>query len=227
MTATRSAPRTIAVLTTGRQDWGILHSIGEAIQARPASSSASWSVEHHLSDRYGRRSTRSARTVSNPTWSSTGSMGRDPVPPRRRRRRSRPSGNSCARLRPMRYCSRATASRRSRRPWPRPSRASRSSMSMAASRHTVPSMTRCVTRSPSSATCTSRQRAHGGRVLAMGEDRPRPTSSGRRVSTGLPHGPAGPAELEASLGLDLAPPVVIVTVHPATLDVEAAAAARS
>jgi UDP-N-acetylglucosamine 2-epimerase (non-hydrolysing) len=68
---------------------------------------------------------------------------------------------------------------------------------------------------------------HGRRVVALGED---PTtvhvvgapSLDGAFRTDLPDR----AELEAALGIPLRPPVVIVTVHPATLDADPSAVAR-
>jgi UDP-hydrolysing UDP-N-acetyl-D-glucosamine 2-epimerase len=69
---------------------------------------------------------------------------------------------------------------------------------------------------------------HARRVVAMGED---PRSVFVVGSPGLDAlarpDPADRAELSEFLGLELAPPVVIVSVHPATLDPQPAAAAAA
>ncbi|MFN8629415.1 MAG: hypothetical protein U0838_03580 [Chloroflexota bacterium] len=61
----------------------------------------------------------------------------------------------------------------------------------------------------------------------MGEIRAPSTSSARPGSTTRRDDLPGRAALEASLGIELRPPVVIVTVHPATLDPDPAAADAS
>ncbi len=69
---------------------------------------------------------------------------------------------------------------------------------------------------------------HAARVIAMGED------PGTVHVVGAPgldnlHRPdlPGRAELEALVGVELRPPVVVVTVHPATLDPDPTGAARA
>jgi UDP-hydrolysing UDP-N-acetyl-D-glucosamine 2-epimerase len=68
---------------------------------------------------------------------------------------------------------------------------------------------------------------HRRRVIAMGEE---PTSVHVVGAPGLDNlvreDLPGRVELEAVLGIPLEPPVVVVTVHPATLDADPAAAAR-
>ncbi|HEX8025214.1 MAG TPA: hypothetical protein VF484_03320, partial [Candidatus Limnocylindrales bacterium] len=51
---TEPAPRRIAVLTTGRQDWGILRSTARAIAAEPSLRLDLLAGGMHLSERHGR-----------------------------------------------------------------------------------------------------------------------------------------------------------------------------
>ena len=69
---------------------------------------------------------------------------------------------------------------------------------------------------------------HAARVIALGED---PASVHVVGAPGLDNlhrdDLSGRAELETLIGIPLRPPVVVVTVHPATLDVDPAGAARA
>lgn len=53
MTTPAERPRRIAVLTTGRQDWGIVHSTCAAIRAHPDLELVLWAGGTHLSRRHG------------------------------------------------------------------------------------------------------------------------------------------------------------------------------
>ena len=222
----------IAVLTTGRQDWGILRSTCAAIRAHPdlrsivcGSAGRTCRPAHGHDGRPGPRGRlRADRELE---WSTA------------RRRRGRRPAASAALRRGRRYLradpldalvlvgdrfeTAAAALAATRRPGPdRPPPRRRADA-------------RCVRRRAAARDHQAQPPApreqrgarptghRDGRGPGDGPRRRRARVSTTRSATDLPDR----AALEADLGLALEPPVVLVTVHPATLDADPAGAARA
>jgi len=229
---TDGAPRTIAVLTTGRQDWGILRSTARAIAAEPALRLELLAGGMHLSERHGR------------TIELIRSDGFDPIPlewPV-----DLPDGHEApadaqsagalaavgAQLRRTRPAALVLAG----------DRFETAAAALAATVDLVPivhlhggeqtlgaiddALRHAITKLAQLHLVSSDE--HARRVIAMGED---PASVHVVGAPGLDNlaRPDLPfrAELEADLGHSLEPPVVLVTVQPETLATDPLAAATA
>ena len=230
MTDRPGAPRRIAVLTTGRQDWGILHSTCAAIRAHPSLELALWAGGTHLSERHGHTIDQVRADGFEPdaefAWLDT------EADPPADRQASDALAAVGAQLRATPVDAIVLAG----------DRFETAAAALAATVDRVPivhlhggeqtlgafddALRHAITKLSHLHLVSSQE--HARRVLAMGED---PASVHVVGAPGLdalarPDLPDR-AALEAALGIALDPPVVIVTVHPATLDVDPASAARA
>lgn len=222
--------RSIAVLTTGRQDWGILHSTCEAIRAHPDLRLVLWAGGTHLSDRHG-HTIDQIRADGFETDAEFHWLDGAVDPPA--------DVQAASALAVVGEQLRAT-----------PvdalvlvgDRLETVAAALAATVDRVPivhlhggeqtlgafddALRHAITKLSHLHLVSSE--GHARRVRAMGED---PASIHVVGAPGLDSAFRDDlpdrAALEASLGLELTPPVVIVTVHPATLDADPASAARA
>jgi UDP-hydrolysing UDP-N-acetyl-D-glucosamine 2-epimerase len=230
MTGQPSGPRSIAVLTTGRQDWGILHSTCEAIRAHPDLRLVLWVGGTHLSDRHG-HTVDQVRADGFQADAEFHWLDGAVDPPA--------DVQAASALAVVGEQLRAT-----------PvdalvlvgDRLETAAAALAATVDRVPivhlhggeqtlgafddALRHAITKLSHLHLVSSE--AHARRVRAMGED---PASIHIVGAPGLDAAFRDDlpdrAALEASLGIELVPPVVIVTVHPATLDPDPASAARA
>ena len=230
MSATRPAPRRIAVLTTGRQDWGIVHSTCAAIRTHPDLELVLWAGGTHLSTRHGDTLRQVRADGFEPDATFDWLVG-DQDPPA-----DVQSADALAavgeQLRSTPVDALVLAG----------DRFETAAAALAATVDLTPivhlhggeqtlgafddALRHAVTKLSHLHLVSSEE--HARRVRALGED---PASIhvvgapglDAAFRTDLPDR----AALAVSLGLDLTAPLVIVTVHPATLDADPAAAARA
>ena len=202
-----------------------------ASATRRTSGSTSSSGGMHLSPRHGHddrpgprgrlRADRRAR-VGRAATTAGRRPGRDGAAGRRRP----PAGDAG----PTPCCSSAIASRRPRPPSPRRSSASRSPTSTAASRRWARSTTQlrhAITKLAHLHLVSSEANAPPGRSRWARTRRSVHVVGAPGLDDAFRDDLPDRAELAADLGLALEPPVVLVTVHPATLDADPAGAARA
>lgn len=230
MTASPSRPRRIAVLTTGRQDWGILHSTCAAIQAHPDLELRLWVGGTHLSARHGLTVDQVRGDGFAPDaefrWLD------DPSDPPADVQASAALALVGAQLRATPVDALVLTG----------DRLETAAAALAATVDRVPivhlhggeqtlgafddALRHAITKLSHLHLVSSEE--HARRVRAMGED---PASVHVVGAPGLDAAYRTDlptlTDLEASLGLRLTAPVVIVTVHPATLDADPASAARA
>ncbi len=224
------ARRRIAVLTTGRQDWGIVHSTCAAIRAHPDLALQLWVGGTHFSDRHGRTVDQVVADGFKPDAEFRWLEG-DVDPPA--------DVQSAAALAAVGERLRATPADALLLAGDRFETAA---AALAATVDRVPiihlhggeqtlgafddALRHAITKLSHLHLVSSEE--HARRVRALGEE---PASIHVVGAPGLDAAfrPDLPdrAAMEASLGIQLAPPVVVVTVHPATLDADPAAAARA
>ena len=230
MTATPGGPRLIAVLTTGRQDWGILHSTCAAIRAHPDLQLRLWVGGTHLSDRHGHTIDQVRadgfepdavfRWLDGPSDPPADAQAASALDAVGHQLRSTPVDALLLVGDRLETAAAALAATVDRVPIVHVHGGEQTLGAFDdALRHAITKLSHLHLVS---------SEAHARRVRAMGED---PSSIhvvgapglDSAFRTDLPDRSA----LEATLGLPLTPPVVIVTVHPATLDADPASAARA
>jgi UDP-hydrolysing UDP-N-acetyl-D-glucosamine 2-epimerase len=224
---TRSqSPRTIAVLTTGRQDWGILRSTALALRAHPDTRLVLLAGGMHLSARHGRTlddliedGFEIDRALA---W-----LGDDPEPPA-----------AVQAARALELTAAALAETRPAALLLAGDRFETMSAAVGATIATVPlvhlhggeqtggafddAFRHAITKLAHLHLVSHEE--HAARVRALGEDPSAIRVVGapgldNAVRADLPDS----AQLEARLGIELRPPVIAVTVHPVTLDRDPAA----
>ncbi|HVL53747.1 MAG TPA: UDP-N-acetylglucosamine 2-epimerase [Vitreimonas sp.] len=221
-----SDPRVIAVLTTGRQDWGILHSPCAAIEAHPRLSLRLLVGGMHLSARHG-RTIEAIRSEGIEVATELDWLGDEAEP-------SAEAQASAA----LTLVAQALGAAPPDALLLAGDRFETAAAALAATIRRVPiahlhggeqtlgafddALRHAITKLAHLHLVSHDE--HARRVLAMGED---PATVHVVGSPGLdaasrPDIP-GRDELAASLGIDLRTPVVVVTVHPATLDPDPAA----
>ena len=222
--------REIAVLTTGRQDWGILHSTCVAIREHPDLRLRLLVGGMHLSARHG-RTVESIEADGFPPDARLAWLGEDADPPADVQaaaalaaigedlRTASPDAIVLAGDR-FETAAAAVAATVARTPIVHLHGGEQTLGSFDdALRHAITKMSHLHLVS---------HPEHQARVIAMGED---PASVHVVGAPGLDAAARTDlptrADLAQSLGIALEPPVVIVTVHPATLDADPAAAARA
>ncbi|MEW6225331.1 MAG: UDP-N-acetylglucosamine 2-epimerase [Chloroflexota bacterium] len=231
MTAARV--RTIAVLTTGRQDWGILRSVCLAIRAQPSLSLALAVGGMHLSPRHGHTvdlvEADGFVPAARLAWLPDGQAAPDPAAATQAATALDEVGAWLRTARPdalllvgdrFETAAAAVAATLERVPIVHLHGGEQTLGAFDdALRHAITKLAHLH--------LVSREE-HARRVIAMGED---PAAVHVVGAPGLDNAFRADlpdrAELEAELGVALQPPVVVVTVHPATLEPDPAAAARA
>lgn len=230
MTGAAQAPRPIAVLTTGRQDWGILHSTCTAIRAHADLELRLWVGGTHLSPRHGYTIDQVRADGFAPDAEFAWLWGPEDPPA---------DGQAAAALAAVGAALRAT-----------PvsalvlvgDRFETAAAALAATVDRVPivhlhggeqtlgafddALRHAITKLSHLHLVSNEE--HARRVMALGEDPSTVHVVGApgldaAFRTDLPDR----AALAAGLGLELREPVVVVTVHPATLEVDPAGAAEA
>lgn len=228
MVATKPRPRPIAVLTTGRQDWGILHSTCTAIRSHPDLDLRLWVGGTHLSRRHGYTVDQVRADGFVPDAEFSWLDGPEDQPADLQAAAAMEAVG--ARLRQTPVDALVLAG----------DRFETAAAALAATVDRVPivhlhggeqtlgafddALRHAITKLSHLHLVSNEE--HARRVIALGED---PTSVhvvgapglDAAFRTDLPDR----AALEASLGLELRPPVVVVTVHSATLDADPSTAA--
>ena len=231
MTAARV--RTIAVLTTGRQDWGILRSVCLAIRAQPSLSPALAVGGMHLSPRHGHTvdlvEADGFVPAARLAWLPDDETASDPPAATQAATALAEVGAWLRAARPdalvlvgdrFETAAAAVAATLERVPIVHLHGGEQTLGAFDdALRHAITKLAHLH--------LVSRDE-HARRVIAMGED---PAAVHVVGAPGLDNAFRADlpdrAELEAELGITLEPPVVVVTVHPATLEPDPAAAARA
>ena len=225
--------KTIAILTTGRQDWGVLHSTAAAIRAHPDLELRLLVGGMHLSDRHGHTIDDVRADGFEPDaalpWLGDGSAKTDPSATSQAAGALDAVGTALHELAPdalllvgdrLETAAAALAATLERVPIVHlhGGEETRGAFDDAL-RHAVTKLSHLHLVS---------HEEHARRIAAMGED---PASIHVVGAPGLDAAARedlpSPADLAAELGLALEPPVVIVTVHPATLERDPVAAASS
>lgn len=224
-----TGPRAIAVLTTGRQDWGILRSTSLALEAHPAVGLVLLVGGTHLSRRHGHTIDEVLEDGIEPAarldWVGDGDLPADV----QASGAIAAVGSSLETLSPDALVLAGD-------------RFETLAAALAATLHRVPivhlhggeqtlgafddALRHAITKLSHLHLVSHEE--HAARVIAMGED---PDTVHVVGAPGLDQAARGDLPdrqtLEASLGIALEPPVVVVTVHPETLDQDPAAAARA
>ena len=225
------APRTIAVLTTGRQDWGILRSPCAAIRAEPGLALSIAAGGMHLSPRHGRTVDALRADGFAPdaelAWLPDDEAAPDPPADAQAAGALAETG---AWLRATRPAALLLVG----------DRLETAAAALAATLAGVPiihlhggeqtlgafddALRHAITKLAHLHLVSHEE--HARRVIAMGEDPASVHVVGAPGLDNLGRGDLpGRAELERVIGMDLEPPVVVVTVHPATLGADPAATA--
>lgn len=224
------APRSIAVLTTGRQDWGILHSTCTAIRAHHDFRLVLWAGGTHLSRRHGYTVDQVRADGFAPDAEFAWLDGSDDPPADRQAAAALDAVGAQLRRTPVDALVLVG------------DRLETAAAALAATVNGVPivhlhggeqtlgafddALRHAITKLSHLHLVSNEE--HARRVIALGEV---PSSVhvvgapglDAAFRTDLPDR----AALEASLGLELTAPVVVVTVHPATLEADPAGAARA
>ena len=235
-TSTAAAPegrRRIAVLTTGRQDWGILRTTAEAIRAHPDLELVLIAGGMHLSPRHGATVGAIRADGFEPDelldWLSGDDTAGDPPADRQVGPALTAIGAALRRRRPDALVLAGD-------------RFETAAAALAATVDLVPiihlhggeqtlgafddALRHAISKLAHLHLVSHEE--HAARLVAMGEDRATIHVVGTPGLDGLHRGDLPDrAELERDLGLVLEPPVVVVTVHPATLDADPLADARA
>ncbi len=225
------APRIIAVLTTGRQDWGILHSTATAIRAHPDLRLRLLAAGTHLSARHG-RTVDLVRADGFEPDALLGWLGDGPEDPPADEQAATALAAVGAELRAHPVDALVLAG----------DRFETAAAALAATVGRVPivhlhggeqtlgafddALRHAITKLAHLHLVSHDE--HAARVIAMGED---PAIVHVVGAPGLDAVARDDlpdrASLAADLGIELRSPVVVVTVHPATLDADPAAAAKA